>query len=317
MRFFIIKVLGILTLSGTIFLVILFVLPQLRRPKYEISEEFVNKIDQADIIICGDSRADRQLDPAVIYRLSHLKTLNIASSSGELYTFSNYLKESRVSNKIIIISASFFQFNDGAIDFGYFDLDSYNDLSFLEKVRMYYSRPSEFILMQSRSVQESLDFNSTKVGFGNYRRKINEDFDRQPCRGFEINKRWFNDHPWYKSLRTDGVKRKLLVKGLYNLSTLSKCKIFVYNGPVSEVFSNLAKSNGIYELEKSYDNFMQTECEKNGIVYHSFLQDTSIRESNLYYDPQHLCGDGISIFSTEIIKLLHDYKIIVGNRIVR
>jgi hypothetical protein len=66
-------------------------------------------------------------------------------------------------------------------------------------------------------------------------------------------------------------------------------------------------------MEKSYDNFMQTECKKNGIFYHSFLQDTSLRESSLYYDPQHLCGNGTAIFSTELVKVLNDDKIIVNS----
>lgn len=318
MRFFIIKVFRLLAVSGTTFLIFLFVFPQLKRPKFRIPEDFVSKIDQAEIIICGDSRADRQLDPSVIYSQTHLNTLNIATSSGELYTFSKNLVESRISNKIIIISASFFQINDGAIDFGYFDLGSYKDLSFPERVRMYYSRPSEFLLMQARLVQKSLDYHSTEEGFGgNYQRKINEDFDRRPCSGFKIDKKWFRNHPWYKSPRTDGARRKLLVKGLYNLSTLKNCKILIYNGPVSKVFSDLAKSNGIYELEKGYDNFMEAECKKNGIFYHSFLQDTSIRESNLYYDPQHLCADGAALFSSEIVKVLKDDKIIADDRIVR
>ena len=102
-----------------------------------------NKIDSAQILILGDSRADRQLNPKIIHSKTNLNVLNIAESSLDLYSLSLRLKEINVKNKLIIISASSWQINDGATDNGYFRIEAFNNLNAQQKLELYSDNPIE------------------------------------------------------------------------------------------------------------------------------------------------------------------------------
>src|SRR4051812_39522619 len=108
MRIFIIKTSVIIVLSIVLLIAIIFTFPLVHPPNLNVPAEFAQKLNQSDIIICGDSRADRQIDPAIIFKRTKLKTLNIAAAGLELYAISKSLKAANISNKTIIISTSFF-----------------------------------------------------------------------------------------------------------------------------------------------------------------------------------------------------------------
>jgi hypothetical protein len=306
MRVFILKVCKLFSLSILLFIILYFVLPSFTFFKNNFPPpSFKQNLRNVDIIICGDSRADRQLDPLIMHELVKLNVINIATSSWDLYATSKCLKEADVSNKIIVISASYFQINDGAIDNGYFSFESFLDLSLIDKMKLYKHKPSQLISMQSRAFRNFFKGGNSLGNWGNYNRKLNYAFNKQSCSFFNINPNWFKSHPWYKSPKTDGVKQMLLYKALLNLSNLKNCKILIYNGPVSDKFLQLSKTYGVYELESNYDVFMYNACNKFGFIYHSFLQDTTFRSSDLYSNPQHLCEKGAVKFTSAIVDILY------------
>jgi hypothetical protein len=306
MNYFLTKIFIIIFLALIIPLILLFGIPPLIAPKNNLPDNFVESFKKSEIIIAGDSRADRQIDPSIIYVKTKLNTINISSTGWDIYALSKTLLCAQIENKILIISASFFQINDGSIDNGYFSLDAFIDLNLFEKISLYQKRFNELFFLQFSLFKNSTTSGGQINNFGNYKRKVNVEFDAQQCELFEISNSWFDNHPWYKKPKTTGIKKKLLLKALDNLQKLKHCKILIYNGPVSNEFIKNGEKKGILKLENEYNDFMSSVCKKRGIAFHSFLGDTSLMNSNLYQDPQHLCKNGVPLFSNKIAEMLFE-----------
>jgi len=96
-------------------------------------------MDDSKIIVGGDSRAERQIVPAVILSRTGLKAFNIANAGADLVTLYNALKRYNVLSKnyVLIINVGVYQVNDGAIDRGYITKACLLNLSLSEKIWVY------------------------------------------------------------------------------------------------------------------------------------------------------------------------------------
>ena len=304
MSFFIRKSIFLIAGALSLFLFSIFFIPEFIVEKNELPEGLKRKLEVADVIICGDSRADRQLDPGIIKSKTGLNVINIASTSQDLYTWSESLALADVKGKIIVISASFFQINDAANDFAFFNLNTFADMDFEDRIEMYKTDYVDLILMQTKLAYSSILGRTHKSDFGNNLRSVNEGYMSKECGYFTINQDWFDKHFWYQSPEIGGIKQKFLRKAIANLASLEGCKIMIYNGPVSDSFAKAASLNGVLDLEKQYDAIMHELCETHRIRFVSFLNDATFRNDQLYYDPQHLCSEGAHMFSNKIANFL-------------
>lgn len=280
--------------------IVLFLTPKFIKTP-ELQKDNYSEILKSQIIIAGDSRADRGLDPALMFRYTSLNAINIAQTGHDLYAVSKALLALNIKDKTIILSASSWQANDGSIQNDYFRIESFADLSFTDKIRLY---RYDILLLYQRQIKQllySIVFKSKTHNFYDHSRKINYGFEKMSCKNQrKIDLAFFKSHPFYLKPNFNGVKKKLLIKALYNLSLLKNCKIFIYDGPVTNAFRAAAKKNGIYDLEANFDKIMQTQTQNyKNIKFISFLDNKSIPDE-CFYDPQHLCETGVPIF-TKII----------------
>lgn len=308
LRKFTIKVCIVAGFSLFLFLTSIFLIPEIRSEKIVVPEDFLDRMKDVEVLICGDSRADRQLIPAVIKEKTKLNVINIAATSQDLYTWSNSLLAAGVSGKMIVISASFFQINDGANNFTFFNLGTFSDMTIGQKIRMYGNDPIELMLMQTKLAYASLVKKVHKNEFGNFYREINVDYNGKECKKFKITANWFKGHWWYNNPEMEGIKRIFLERAFYNLSQLKNCKILIYNGPVSDSFMNFESSHGILSMEKKYDSILEKLSNQYGFHFRSFLADTSLRRDDLYYDPQHLCQKGANVFTEKVAELVEQLE---------
>jgi hypothetical protein len=284
--------------------IILFFIPKIIKTP-ELRNDNYSEILKSQIIIAGDSRADRCLDPSLVFHYTSLNTINIAQTGHDLYAVSKGLLALNIKNKTIILSASSWQANDGSIQGDYFRIESYGDLSFIEKFYLYRHDILFLYQRQIRQFTNSIKFKSNTRNFYDHNRIINYGFEKISCKDHRnIDGDFFKKHPFYLSPDYSGIKMKLLTRALYNLSLLKGCKILIYNGPVTSAFRVAAKQNGIYNLEVKYDNIMEklTQNYKN-IKYISFIDNSTISDEH-FYDPQHLCETGVPIFTKMIADIV-------------
>jgi hypothetical protein len=268
------------------------------KSKYQISIINQQSIDSSNIVIFGDSRADRQINPSILHFYTNLNCINLAESSLDLYSLSKRLINLNFRNKTIIISASFWQINDGSISDGYFRPEAFNDLTIIEKVRLYRYNFEELLRIQSNIITHS---SIMTIGYNN--RFVNNGYGNIECKEFVVQDSMFSNHAWYRKINTDGIKRKLLYKALINLNKISCNKIIIYNAPVSSIFKRMAQKNGVWLKEEEYNSIILSFIKKSGLKNLDFynLMDLDGFNDNDYYDAQHLCETGSNKFSKKIV----------------
>lgn len=281
---------------------ILFAVPAFT-PVAEIPEDDYSEILKSDIIIAGDSRANRQIDPGLLHQYTAMNAINISQSVHDLYAVSKILKALNIRNKTLVLSASSWQLNDGAITEEYFRVESFGDLSCIDKFILYRKNIVTLYKRQLLRFTDCMLYKTSIRNFYDHRRKINTGYEGVSCDNKEVSAKFaLKDHPFYFDPNLQGIKRKLMIKALQNLKELKGCRILIFNGPVTTAFRNEAKKMAIYKMETSYDAMMKslTRSCKN-IRYVSYLNDTTIPDSE-FNDIQHICESAVPIFTKMITK---------------
>ncbi len=283
------------------YLTLIFLFPQFIKPNLKCKILDWDELSLADIIICGDSRADRQLDPKIIKLRTNKNCINVAESSMDLYSLSKRLSSLNVQNKTFIISASFWQINDAAIETGYFRQEAFSDLTISEKVCLYKFSPIDLLKMQNR---EFTSLSHTNLSFGDTSRHINSGFNRIECRPYVVNNSLLTRHEWYKRIEINGIKRKLLLAALLKISNMKNNTFIIYNAPVSPAFKNLSHQNGIWEAEQAYCAFITQTIKERRLdnIFFYNLTDLSYNP-NYFYDSQHFCSIGAEKFTNDITSI--------------
>lgn len=259
-----------------------------------------------ELIVAGDSRAHRQVDPEYIYDEYGYSAINIAVNSGELITTYNALKKyDLLGTNNIILSVSFFQANDGASEPGYLSTAAIVNMSLAEKFK-YLSEDSVFYLklyqkeffqqivfpqLLSRpqeSTFENLGFLPTQ---GQMSMPIPYSADPQKT-----------THPWYKDIDLHGSRARILRETIFKFSQ-EDCNLILYQPPVSPAFREKIKSSPIEQSEYAFSRLLAQESSKyQNIYFIDFFSDkVSVLTDDMYYDPQHLNPRGARIFTKELI----------------
>lgn len=270
----------------------------------------INK-GEPNIIIAGDSRAERQLIPKVFEEVTGINTINIAVSNGEMVSTVNALKEHYLNEDItVIISASSFQINDGAIHPGYISLKAFQEASISEKVRLYNDNTVGITKIYGRLIKEVV----------NDRFEINEDYDKQAIeeKGFlgvvgefepfktnaEIES-YIKKHRHYTNLTNDDVRLRIFEESIAKLSKLN-FKTFIILPQLSNYAKQITKNTIIEKAETQYARSVDSLANMySNISFIDFYTHNSISlADSMYYDYYHLNKYGAAVFSKELADII-------------
>ena len=277
--------------------------------------------NKKSIIIAGDSRAERQLDPTIIEKETGIKTINIAISSGELVSFIPYLKYFNPDSTTFVFSTSSWQVNDGAVSNGYLSLDAYVKLNLLERLKLYRTNLNDFIIMEDNLIRSTFkDLFRDVIGIQkeyHYERNIIRDKGFLPIHKFIFSKssrkivktvhNESEEHPWYRNLHSNGCRNQLFNNSIEVLGK-SNFKIFIYQPPVISAFFIGNKNGQVGDFESNFSKQLSKINSKHrNIRFYDFYNKplNSLNDSS-FYDPQHLNFLGANKFSTYIAKSIRN-----------
>lgn len=268
--------------------------PDMEKKAYSL---IVAAKEKPAVIVAGDSRAERHVDPAVIESRLHASAVNVAVSSGEMIsvakTFEHY---DILKNKpVLIVSATSFQYNNGAIDHDSLSMDSVVEMPWLQQILVVREKLPEMAYRKIRMYlglgkKSKLLKNYAEKGFVGVEGKLTATVDQLHTIGIEDGK---TRHPWYKDLRPGAPKETILADAIDRLAR-SGCRIILFTPPVSPVFREYIKDSWIDRYEQDYSAFLKRTAERHpNIHFLDFYQNwTDEFPNENFYDIQHLNRTG-------------------------
>jgi len=267
-----------------------------------------------DIVIAGDSRAERALIPIIFEERTNLETTNIAKGVCDLMTLYKAFKKYDLtqSEQLFIISASIWQANDGAVDKGYISINELMEIPVWGQLLML--RGEYFATIENRLKLFWEEITGKRKHY-NFKQ---EDI-RNRTKGFlgidsvlkpETIKKVSLDpdstqHYFYKKLNINGYRKRVMQKALRLLSS-TKANFLIYQPPASPLWHSVTKDSFIDKAEREYSTFLEEEIAAyDNIQFIDFykFQNPKLDDSK-FYDLQHVNIAGAEIFTSIVIDSL-------------
>lgn len=248
-----------------------------------------------EVIVGGDSRAEGQIVPAVIEARTGRRAANVATASQDLVTLSNGLtRHGRPSaSRLLIVSTSLFQVNDGAIDAGYMSTACLLNMTSGERARIYLDRlgspwsPLAFKFTEDPAAAIAPERLREK-GFVGIDKRLS----------LPLPKVLLNAHPWYRKGLLHGARWRIFQDALERLAATG-LRIYILQPPVSPAWRAYTDGTFVDAAEREFATMLSDASQKYGNV--SFLDFYSVPDPRLgdeqFADIQHLNRGGAELFT--------------------
>jgi len=255
-----------------------------------------------DVIVAGDSRAERQIVPAVIEAQTGRKAVNLAVNAGDLVTVYNALKRHGVlsTDKALILSVSIFQVNDG-------------DVLYISRACVLNMTLQEKLVFHRRAVPALL-YNLVAWSFPSWGgeeppaagpgaldeqgfRGVNGTLDPKAPMAVGLDPRATN-HPWYRNLSLHGARWRVFREALDRLAA-SRLRIYLCLPPVSPAWRAYSAGSFIDRGELEFAGMLAAAAGGHpNVRFLDFYTAPDQRLGNeLYYDVQHVNRQGAAAFT--------------------
>ena len=255
------------------------------------------------VIVAGDSRAQRQVVPEVIRRELGVDAVNIAVAGGELISVDKVLKRYALSEKkpLLIISATVFQVNDGAIDHDTISMDCLMAMPWIDQIAIFRQKLPEMAYRKIRMYKRCL---GAKCGLSSERTKrfvedgfmgIDGTFDISGMAAHPERIR----HPWYQDLHLEGRTWHVFQAALRDIAG-SGAQVILYNGPASPAWRQLSRNTFMDAAEDQYSRMLERDAAQYPNVHFLDFHGGWIDDfpDTMFYDIQHLNRTGAAKLST-------------------
>ena len=279
--------------------------------------------DALNIVVCGDSRGERQLMPAVIESNTGINTINIAVDAGEVVSLIYALDSYDSYDNVYVLSASSWQINDGANDKGYLSQKCFQQLTLAEKLSIYQNNLFELVRMESGLIRLEMKYFLNKYPVKEELSYEEEVLKEDGFRGIDYTlnvekehlANLLQTHSWYKNLTNDNVRWRLFKEAM-NVLGEKNAFIIVCQPPASPIWKEKTKNTVISKAEEEFSKKMDSICHQftNIVFYDFYTNDIDLLDNSMYYDYQHLNRKGAEIFSKifsdsinrELLVRMHD-----------
>jgi len=264
-----------------------------------------------ELMIAGDSRAERQVIPVQLGAALGMKAVNVAFASSDLPLVFNALVRhaALVDRPMVVISTTFFQVNDGAIDHDSISMPMLLRMDWIDQFKLFRKALPELIYRKAamyatwiKACKRCKPKAIPEAGFYGVQRQLGAidevDLDRYAFA-----------HPWYQAMSFPGIKWKAFCEAMSDLAS-SNATIVLYNPPASPLWLHHTQGSAIDRMERAFSYMLQQEAMRYANVHViDFYGDPPASLTNAhYYDIQHVNRQGAIIFTDELAKRISNIK---------
>jgi len=271
----------------------------------------VEKSNEHMIIVCGDSRAERQIIPDIIEKRLEIKSINIGVSGGDLAILFNALKQHDLINlqNPLIISISSIEINDNIVDkwgiphayVTYFSTFDNIKLFGIRYLNMMHERLGlifkEMFKIEKEAKLSLSDRRLHNKGFWGVTGDISTfNFDEVDIFTNTLKT------PWYLNSNHEGVKKRIF-EGLISKIADLGMDIIIFQPPVSPGWLKRTKNTYIDSIELDHSNLLKNVSNKyDNVSFIDFYtnQSTTFHDS-MFFNSTHYNSHGAEIFTNALL----------------
>jgi hypothetical protein len=281
---------------------------------------FLPEGNTVELIIAGDSRAERQLIPALFKSEQNLETVNIAKDVGDVMSlvYANKKYEFADSGKIFVLGLSSLLTNDGAYENWFMSQASITEIGLVKQLLLFKSDYIENWYHRMGLIWDDLinDKRGIRLPQEDIRVKYNGYIPIDEY--LDINKFFVNNlnpkttkHLWYRKPNNNGIRKTVFEKSLEQFSKTG-VKITIIQSPMASAWRSYVGENYMHQLELEYSRFLVELAAqyKNVWVIDFYTKQPSIFTDDLFYNATHLNKTGAITFTKAVIDSLRSKGVI-------
>lgn len=295
--------------------------------KFILDEELELKINtflpvdnDVDLIIAGDSRAERQLIPEIFINELNLNTVNIAKDVGDIMSliYSNRKYNFADSNKIFVICVSSLIINDGSYQNWFMSQASITEIGFLKRILLFRKDYLENWYRRVGLIWEDLVFNKRF-------KKLPQDDMRLAHKGYypidetiDIDKMHEIDqnpltteHLWYRKPNNNGIRKKIFEESIKMFSGTG-AKIILIQSPMAPIWKKISNGSYMQEMELEFGRLLLEIGQDFDNIWtiDFYTNQPKIFTNDLFYNSTHLNSTGAIVFTSAVIDSINSKGII-------
>lgn len=281
----------------------------------DIKFNSLKKKENLDLIIMGDSRAERQISPRIIDSVTDINSINLAISTGDInrirqFFINNqkFLNDVNKNQSTLLISASDWQINDNSQTWGYLSLSTFSLLSPLERIKFLNNKNDYFKFVYQgyklyiKKVLGTIFMNNNITTDSDGFLGIDREFSLEDAEKIEL-----ENHPFYTNIKDNGWRLKLFENSLRYLNS-NFDNVIIIIPPTTNYWKLKTKNTDVQKMTLGYiekiKNLVLNENLTNIKIwdFYNFPPD-NINDSD-FYDTIHLNVKGAEKFSLFISERL-------------
>ena len=281
---------------------------------------FLFKGNTVEIVIAGDSRAERQLIPSIFETQHNLETVNIAKDVGDIISLVYAEKKYGFadSSKVFVMCLSSLLTNDGSYKNWFMSQPSITEIGLLNQFLLFKSDYIENWYRRIGLIWD--DFINDKRGI-----KINKEDIRLKYSGYlpvneklNIDKFYINnlnpkttEHLWYRRPNNNGIRKSVFEKSVEQFLKTG-VKIVMIQSPMAPAWRSYVGENYMHKLEIEHCKFLIELAAqyKNIWAIDFYTEQPDIFTDDLFYNATHLNHTGAIVFTEAVIDSLRSKGII-------
>ncbi len=275
-----------------------------------------NPSKPTDILIIGDSRAQRQIDPQVIENTLGRTALNLALNGECHVTALRMLQKYPLiikDAKLVIFSETSAQINDGAIFEGYITPASFFELSPFDQIRLFPNQIRRIAAFYWNAIKQYKFYKRTDFSKGLCSRLEVENKGLLPIyEKLEGSNFWPTsvnpeDYRWFEKSKFDGIRHRQFIRTLRMIKKQigSGKKLLFVIPPMSNSWLDMIKGTGLEKVFNQSILALQNACKIADVECIIFDKNAKYE----YYDFAHMDYKGAINFTSDLCHCIKEKRL--------
>jgi hypothetical protein len=281
---------------------------------------FLPEGNTVELIIAGDSRAERQLIPSLFKSERNLETVNIAKDVGDVMSlvYANKKYEFADSGKVFVLGLSSLLTNDGAYKNWFMSQSSITEIGIVKQLLLFKSDYMENWYRRMSLIWDDLINDKRGIGLlqEDIRIKysgyipIDKQLDIESFSKNNLNPKT-TEHLWYRKPNNNGIRKTVFEKSLEQFSKTG-VTIVVIQSPMAPAWRSYVGENYMHRLELDHSRLLVELAAryKNVWAIDFYTKQPSIFTNELFYNATHFNKTGAITFTKAVIDSLRSKGVI-------